>query len=332
MLHKNNFINLRRLLMMAFTALLVTTGIVFVPAQKAEAGTYQYCKGYSACSKQSKTNHSYSSNLRKSYWRMHPGHNCTNYVAYMMVKAGAGSGRPAALKSGNGYGWGVSFKKKMNKTPAMGSVAWWGKGKGYGSTGHVAYVERVISSSEILVSEEGSLGFRWRKITKSGAGWPSGFIHIKDAPAYKAQIVSQKVYTNETLKTVANSENLTQGDTAWVAVTYQNVGGKNWGALKVSTEKDSPFYSERWVDKTIPKTSSKTITYGKNVTFVFPVTIPKSSKASAQFIIKYGNTVIGSSVFTVTVSAKAAAVVPPAPAPAPAPPVPTVEEAPTAEN
>ncbi len=50
--------------------------------------------------------------------------------------------------------------------------------------GDVAYVERVVSPSEIYVSEDNWGGdFRWRKITRSGGRWPQGFIHLKDVAA-----------------------------------------------------------------------------------------------------------------------------------------------------
>ena len=50
-----------------------------------------------------------------------------------------------------------------------------------GSAGHVAYVEQVVSETEIIVSEDYWGGdFYWRRITKTGGGWPSGFIHFND--------------------------------------------------------------------------------------------------------------------------------------------------------
>ena len=69
-----------------------------------------------------------------------------------------------------------------DQTPTVGSVAWY---KPHvtpaGSNGHVAYVEKVISDTEIIVSEDYWGGdFYWRRVTKSGGGWPSGFIHFND--------------------------------------------------------------------------------------------------------------------------------------------------------
>jgi surface antigen len=62
----------------------------------------------------------------------------------------------------------------MNGTPALGSVAWY--------PAHVAYVEKVISPTEVVISEmnyDFGNGFRVRRISTS-AGWPSAFIHIHD--------------------------------------------------------------------------------------------------------------------------------------------------------
>jgi len=276
---------LRALALTLAAAVVVIVGVAFTPAPSADAASYQYCKGYSNCAKQSKSNHSYSSKKHKSYWGMYAGHNCTNYASYMMVKAGASSKRPAALTSGMGYGWGTSFKDKTDKSPAMGSIAWWGKNKGgYGSTGHVAYVERVVSSSEIIVSEEGSRGFRWRKVTKGGVGWPTGFIHIKDVPEYKAKVVTHNVYTNKTLKTKATSTNIKQGSTAWVKLTYKNVGAKNWKGAHVITSDDSKLATESWVNGTHPVAdSAKTYKHGNSISFVFPITVPDVKDKTAIY-------------------------------------------------
>jgi hypothetical protein len=47
----------------------------------------------------------------------------------------------------------------------------------------VAYVERVVSSDEIIVSQDSWGGdFSWARITRASKGWPSGFIHFNDVP------------------------------------------------------------------------------------------------------------------------------------------------------
>ncbi|MDO9495161.1 MAG: hypothetical protein Q7J48_05625, partial [Nocardioides sp.] len=64
----------------------------------------------------------------------------------------------------------------------VGAVAWWrANAPGTGSSGHVAYVEQVISSTVIVISEDSWGGdFHWRKIRKADGRWPSGFVHFND--------------------------------------------------------------------------------------------------------------------------------------------------------
>jgi surface antigen len=156
-------------------AMLATVGVT-TPARSAE--WIVLCTGYDGCSAAGYSNSGYKAVSSTSYWRQTPGHNCTNYVAYRLVKNGLPNVKPASL-SGNAYNWGPSFPTQTNNSPALGAVAWWNTS--YSSTGHVAYVEKVISASEILVSEDNWGGdFRWRRITLTGGRWPTGFIHLKD--------------------------------------------------------------------------------------------------------------------------------------------------------
>ena len=160
----------RIILVMLFCAALL------VPASAAHASSYLICTGYSSCSDKGYSNYGYSTHKSTSYWMMYTGTNCTNYVAYRLVTTnGMPNIRPKS-GVGNAQDWGFAMASITNSTPALGSVAWWGK------TGHhVAYVEKIVSSSEIWVSESNWSGsFDWRKITKSGSGWPDGFIHFKD--------------------------------------------------------------------------------------------------------------------------------------------------------
>jgi hypothetical protein len=44
----------------------------------------------------------------------------------------------------------------------------------------VAYVEKVVSPTEIIVSQDSWGGdFSWARITKDGKGWPNGFVHFR---------------------------------------------------------------------------------------------------------------------------------------------------------
>ena len=139
------------------------------------------CTSFSPCKAAGYGNDGYDGVYRTSFWSQYSGHNCTNYVAYRMIRNGMSSTRPAGSR-GYARDWGVGFASQTNDSPAVGSVAWWDTS--FSSSGHVAYVERVVSSSEIYVSEDNWGGdFRWRKITRTGGRWPQGFIHLKDVAA-----------------------------------------------------------------------------------------------------------------------------------------------------
>ena len=144
------------------------------------ASTY-LCSGYAECQAAGYSHAGYRQAGSSMYWQMYPGHNCTNYVAYRMVKNGMPNTRPWD-GGGNANNWGVEMASITDQTPRVGAVAWWKAGVApAGSSGHLAYIEEVISSTEIVVSEDYWGGnFHWRRITKPGTGWPSGFIHFND--------------------------------------------------------------------------------------------------------------------------------------------------------
>jgi len=148
------------------------------------AGTSYLCSGYAACVNAGYSDAGYGAANGTMYWRMYAGHNCTNYAAYRMVKAGMPNVRPWSGE-GNASEWGKFMSSITDQTPNVGAIAWWGRyANGAGSSGHVAYVERVVSPDEIIVSEDSWGGtFHWRSITRSSGRWPSGFIHFVDRPA-----------------------------------------------------------------------------------------------------------------------------------------------------
>lgn len=161
--------------------LLALVPLVGTPQPPADAiGSGYLCTGYSACQKAGYGHAGYANNNQKMYWRMYKGHNCTNYVAYRMVKAGMPNVRPWS-GGGNATYWGQKMAHITDQQPRVGAVAWWRANvPGAGSSGHVAYVERVISPTEIVISEDSWGGdFHWRKLVK-GTGWPTGFIHFVD--------------------------------------------------------------------------------------------------------------------------------------------------------
>lgn len=165
-----------------FVALLGMLATVLVPVSTGSAATTSYlCWGYDGCQKAGYSHGGYKKNASKMWWRMYSGHNCTNYVAYRLIKNGYSDQRPWS-GSGNATNWGVAMKNITDTTPTVGSVAWWRAGQGgVGSAGHVAYVEKVVSKNEIIVSQDSWGGdFSWRRITKSSGSWPTGFIHFND--------------------------------------------------------------------------------------------------------------------------------------------------------
>ena len=152
-------------------ATLVAGVLVWTP--RADASSTLLCQKFAPCTRAGYPNYGYNANYTKMWWRMYAGHNCTNYVAYRMVSRGMSATRPWS-GSGDARNWGVVFASKTNQTPMVGSVAWW-------STNHVAYVEQIIDANTIVISEDHYGGeFDWRKIVRSGGGWPTGFIHLND--------------------------------------------------------------------------------------------------------------------------------------------------------
>ena len=145
------------------------------------AGKTNLCSGYSGCARAGYSDAGYAAVNHKMYWRMYSGHNCTNYAAYRVIKNGGPASRPWS-GGGNASEWGLRMKNITDQVPAVGAIAWWGRyDNGSGSAGHVAYVERVVSPTQIVVSEDSWGGtFHWSTITKSGGRWPTGFIHFTD--------------------------------------------------------------------------------------------------------------------------------------------------------
>jgi surface antigen len=166
----------------ALLTLLLALGLAVGPqVAPAQADFQTLCRSYATCSNAGMSASGYAQNNKKMYWLMYSGHNCTNYAAWRLVQSGMPNKRPWS-GSGNATNWGVAMSRITDQTPRVGSIAWW-RGGTYpaGSAGHVAYVERVVSPTEIVVSQDFWNGdFSWARITKSGRGWPTGFIHFND--------------------------------------------------------------------------------------------------------------------------------------------------------
>lgn len=146
------------------------------------AASQTLCQGFDNCQNRGYAHQGYKTAKSKMYWNMYSGVNCTNYVAYRMIRNGGSATRPTQLRTGKGNAeyWGPSFG--YNQTPMVGAIAWWKANvPGAGSAGHVAYVEQVNSATDIVISESNyGSEFSWRRITKAGGPWPSGFVHYKD--------------------------------------------------------------------------------------------------------------------------------------------------------
>lgn len=269
-------------------AIALVAGMLSITAPAGAASSGTLCSGYSDCAKSGKSNHGYLAASDNLYWRMAGGHNCTNYVAYRLVSQGAKNLRPWS-GDGNAHSWGGYNKDITDRTPVAGAVAWWDSNEGgHGNSGHVAWVEKVVSSTEIIVSEDNWQGnFFWKRITKSSGGWPSGFIHFDDSrtpavPAWSATQVNQYVFTDSTRSTSVVSSKLQPGSTAWVELRYLNTGTSTWRNVVLGTQKkqDRPSaLANDWVSENRAATQKQAVVKpGQVATFGFTVRIPKSAK------------------------------------------------------
>ncbi len=156
--------------------------VVPTGASPASATSAYLCTGYKPCAQAGLTHYGYGTANDRMYWQMYAGHNCTNYVAYRLIQAGMSTARPWS-GTGMAYNWGHAMADITDKVPAVGAVAWFDRGvSGAGSSGHVAIVEKVVSDTEIIISEDSWSGdFHWRRIVKDGTSWPTGFIHFVDS-------------------------------------------------------------------------------------------------------------------------------------------------------
>jgi surface antigen len=275
-------------------ALVIALSGAVVPATPAHASTRVLCVGYDACARGGYTNHGYKPKRDNLYWRMAGDHNCTNYVAYLLVKKGMANVRPW-VGDGNAYAWGDFTEDYRDSVPVVGAVAWWDANRApASSTGHVSYVEKVISKTEIIVSEDNWKGeFRWKRITKSGGGWPSSFIHFADSrtpkpEAYSATQVSQSVWTDKSKKTAVVSTALHPGATAWVELVYRNTGSKTWTGVSLATQQPAGRASELaagWSSASkVVRHAESSVKPGSTATFGFAVKIPATATSGTSWV------------------------------------------------
>lgn len=165
----------------AAVALVLLTAVSLIAPPPAGATRTTLCNHYSGCGSAGFGNDGYAAASGTSYWGMHPGHNCTNYAAYRLIRNGANASYLQG--NGNAHQWGGQARSHgvtVNSTPAVGAIAWWDSNSGgAGSLGHVAYVE-AVSSGYVLLSEDNHGGtFHWIRLTPGGPQ-PTAYLHFKD--------------------------------------------------------------------------------------------------------------------------------------------------------
>jgi surface antigen len=240
------------------------------------------CQGYSGCAAEGRSEFGYRDVSSTEFWRMTRGHNCTNYVGYRLIQAGASSTRPW-VGNGNAEAWGDYNADMSDQVPTVGSVAWWDSNRdGAKALGHVAIVEKV-TDTKIVISEDNWGGdFYWKTVKRGSSTWPTGFIHFKDAdvsssfPAYRARSLSQTVWTDASKDESASAQSLKPGSTAWVTATFTNTGDETWSGLRLkATGGPSAIAASDWIDAETPtvQKQSGVVTAG-TATFSFSVQIP----------------------------------------------------------
>lgn len=139
-----------------------------------------------------------------------------NCVGYAWGRFYEIMGKRPKLSRGNAENWyNYDDGYKRGKTPKLGAVIVWAKGKvGVGSdgAGHVAIVEKIYSDGSILVSQSGYGGSRFftskvpKGYEKSGYKF-LGFIYnpaVKDEPPAEKPVQALKVGGTYTLQTDLN--------------------------------------------------------------------------------------------------------------------------------
>jgi surface antigen len=177
-------------LLCVLTTSLIGSGLAAAVAARADASADGglVCSGYAACSAGTFTTNGYLANAETSWWRMYPGDNCTNYVAYVESQF-FGVTEPTYLL-GDAYQWAANASANgvpVDDTPSVGAVAYWGaETPGMKRYGHVAIVQAVgPSGSYIDVSQSGmgksDDGYDWERIYQNSTSWepwPDSFIHF----------------------------------------------------------------------------------------------------------------------------------------------------------
>ncbi|HWF81566.1 MAG TPA: CHAP domain-containing protein [Streptosporangiaceae bacterium] len=177
--------------LMAIAAGAVPVIIVHSAARHASLPSRELCTGWLRCTRHGYPSYKYQARGWRSYWRMSPGDQCTNYVAY--VESTVYHVKAPRYLLGDGGQWAATAAAHgvlVNHTPSVGAVAEWTPGSfGIGAVGHVAVVEAVgPHDSYILISQQHIAAerndFDWTKIrahypADEWQEWPSYFIHFR---------------------------------------------------------------------------------------------------------------------------------------------------------
>lgn len=177
-------------------------------AQGAARGpSFVVCGGYSSCSADGHSSHGYAAHAGGSYWRMYPGDNCTNYVAY--VESTAYRVPAPGYLLGDAGQWSANAAAHgivVNHVPSVGAVAEWDAGApGMGSGGHVAVVEKVGPNDRYIVISQQAIGsdpdgYDWTRINAGFPAsdwqeWPEHFIHFRVQPTTTAGYYNPRTTT-----------------------------------------------------------------------------------------------------------------------------------------
>lgn len=206
------------LLLATVMALLLT----LVSSTTAMAVEKTLCTGFSGCMGEGRGNDGYRRVYQRSHWGQYAGHNCTNYVAYRLIKNGAP--KPVAGAMGNAANWGRVLARYTNRTPAVGAIAWWDSSTKLGQSGHVAYVEGVRANGAVIVSEDHWRGsFHWKQYTKWDR-YPTGFIHYYQRQQKERPTV--KVTTPNDAKLRINVNPNLRGEESWKVRVLKKTRGR----------------------------------------------------------------------------------------------------------
>ena len=165
-----------------FTLLVAFAGALCVPASPAQAATIVASTPTVNDYPWPSANMNTLSPLRYNY------RNCTDFVAWRLNKQAGRTAAPWAYtwsnltpRGGHAYQWKDQFPGKVNNSPAVGAVAWWGpySGGAY-DLGHIAIVSAVWSDGRVDVEEynygtPGTYHTRTRVVADA-------YIHIQDLP------------------------------------------------------------------------------------------------------------------------------------------------------